>query len=228
MLGTLVLPFAVSAKEEALPFAKGEKITYTIKKMGVKAGETILVFEGQVEVHGQLAYLIYFKADGANFLDEEKIFVDTKTFLPVRVERNVNVFGRKEKIIEIYDQKKYLVKIVKTMRNNRIEEQAIQKDRPIENLYGFIYRYRTEGEFTIGDALQMNLPTANVKLKLLKKDKVKVENKEQEAFYMESDSKKYKVWFDGTDKKVPLKIDGAVGFGSTSMIMRDYQAGKPQ
>jgi len=234
ILGVLSLSLPALAKKapEPLPFAKGETITYTIKKMGFKAGETILVFEGAVEVEKQAVYLIHSKADGANFFDEEKIYLDQKTFLPVRVERDVNVFGKKEKIVEHYDQKKYEVKIVKTAKG-KTKEQVIKKDRPMENLYGFIYRYRKEGKFTIGDALQMNLPTADVKLKLVKKDKIKVGGvgrrpTEQEAYYMESNPAKYKVWFDGTDRKVPLRIDGAVGFGSTSMTMKDYSQGKSQ
>ena len=217
------------AKPPALPFAKGETIVYTIKKMGVKSGETRLVFEGQVEVQGQAAYLINFSADALNFHDHEKIYLDVQTFLPIRVERDV-VWGKKEKIVEHYDQKKHEVRIVKTVKG-RTTEQVIKKDRPMENLYGFIYRYRKEGKFILGDALRMNLPTANVKLKLSKMDKVKLDGvgrgpTDQQTFFMESEPAKYKVWFDTAGKKVPLRIDGAVGFGSTSMVMREYHQGK--
>ena len=46
--------------------------------------------------------------------------------------------------------------------------------------------------------------------------------KEFEAYNMSSISKKYRVWFDSSHKKIPLMIDGAVGFGHTTMIMKDY------
>ena len=218
----LPLPEVFAGKPTALPFSKNESITYAIKKMGVKAGEASLVFGGETEVQGQRAYLINFRASAFNFLDEEKIFLDTQNFLPIRVERNV-VWGKKEKITEQYDQKKYEVRIVKTARG-KTTEQVIKKDKPMENLYGFIYRYRKEGKFTAGDTLQMNLPTKEVTLKLVKKDKMKLDGKEQEIYFMESDPAQYKVWFDASDKKVPLKIDGAVGFGSTSMVMREYKS----
>ena len=216
--------WAWGEKKPELPFRKGETITYTIKKMRVNSGQATLTFEGEVEVAGQKAYLINFKADGPGFLDEEKIYLNVDTFLPIRVERNVDIgmMRKKEKIIEHYNGQE--VKIVKTA-GGKNEEQVIKKKEPMENLYGFIYRYRKEGSFKLGDSLQMNLPTADVKLKLVKMEKVKAEDKDQEAFYMESNPKKYKVWFDTTDRKVPLRIDGAIGFGSTAMILKEYSSG---
>ena len=228
MAGILVLSLSAAwaAQPASSPFPKGETVIYTIKKMGLKAGEATLVFEGETTVDGRAAYLISFRANGTSFLDEEKIYLDPKTFLPIRVERNVNItiMGKKERIVEYYDQKNFTVKIIKTT-GGKTEEQVIKKKRSIENLYGFIYRFRKEGKFVIGENLRMNLPTADVKLKLAKMEKLKINGGQQETYFMESDPSKYKVWFDTSAKKVALRIDGAIGFGNTSMVMRAYSPG---
>lgn len=228
LLSAFVFASPAQAAEKALPFAKGERIVYTIKKMGVKGGDASLVFQGEEKIDGKDAYLILFFAKGAGFLDEEKIYVDRKTFLPIRVERNVDIKiwgSKKERITELYDHKKGEVKIVK-VAGGKTTEQVIKKGKPMENLYGFIYRYRKDGKFTIGDTLQMDLPTMDVKLKITKKDKIKIGGAPEDVYFMESAPKKYMVWFDADSRKVPVRIDGAVGFGSTSMVLREYSGGR--
>ena len=63
----LSMPEHKTDSKSALPFSQGEKITYTIKKMGVKAGEASLEFKGQGRADGQAAYLILFRATSTNF-----------------------------------------------------------------------------------------------------------------------------------------------------------------
>ena len=88
---------------EAFPFRPGETIQYDIKKLAVKAGEATLTFQGLVSLEGQSAFLITFASKGLKFFDEEKIYLDPPTFLPKRVERDLNIFGKKEEIIEYYN-----------------------------------------------------------------------------------------------------------------------------
>ena len=53
--------------------------------------------------------------------------------------------------------------------------------------------------------------------------KIKAAGKQFYAYYMKSDPAQYEVWFDKSDKKIPLKIDGAVGFGDTAMVIVKYK-----
>ena len=69
----------------------------------------------------------------------------------------------------------------------------------------------------------MNLPTKDIVLKLKEITKIKAAGKQFDAYYMTSDPAQYEVWFDTSDKKIPLKIDGAVGFGDTAMVMNEYK-----
>lgn len=221
-------PSSLKAQEESfLPFLEGEKIVYAIKKLGIKAGEAVLNFNGIKKLDGRDVYVITFTSQGFNFFDEEKIYVDPKSFLPVRVERDLDIFGKKEKITEYYEPDNERVRIVKTAKG-KTTEQIIPKRGPIDNIYCFIYRYRRDGRFQIGDTLEVHLPTTDVTLSLVEEKKIKAGGRDFDAFFMQSTPKKYKIWFDSGAEKIPLRIDGAVGFGKTAMIMTEYFRSSPK
>ncbi len=224
----LIFLFCLStafAAEPVLPFKKGEVITFAIKKLGVKAGDATLTFEGLVEVKGQPVYLIVFKADGFNFYDEEKIYVHPETFAPVMVLRDLNIFGSKEKISEEYFPQEGRIVITKTAGENTTTEE-IKKEGQIDNIYGVIYRYRAFGKFTPNDKVDLRLPTRDVTLKIEKSLKMKAAGKQYDAFYMSSVPSKYQVWFDAGAQKIPLKITGAVGMANTTMFLKSYKPGQ--
>ncbi len=206
-----------------LPFVDGEKVTYAIRKFGAKAGQASLEFNGYGQLDGKPVYLITFTARAFNFFDEEKIFIDPQTFLPIRVERDLNIFGKKEKIVENY-QEHGKVTIVKQVGAKTIEK-VLEKQGSVENLYGFIYRYRRDGKFVIGDDLVMRLPTKDVTITVLKQDTLKAAGEVHDAFFLASDPAKYKLWFDSGEGKVPLRIDSGGVLGATSLVMIEYSSG---
>ena len=204
-----------------LPFRPGETIQYDIKKLKMRVGQASLTFQGLVSLEGQSVLLITFASQGLKFFDEERIYVDPQTFLPKRVERDLNIFGKKERIVEYYNAQEGSVRIVKTAKG-KTTEQVIKHFVPLDNIYCFIFRYRAAGKFTIGETLQIYLPTKDVQFQVQKPRKLRLEDKKVDAYYMQSDPAQYRVWFDTGAHKVPLRIDGAVGFGSTAMILRSY------
>ena len=206
-----------------LPFRPGETIQYDIKKLKMRVGQASLAFQGLVSLEGQSAFLITFTSQGLKFFDEEKIYVDPRTFLPKRVERDLNIFGRKERIVEHYNAREGTVRIVKTAQG-KTTEQVIKRSVPLDNIYCFIFRYRAAGKFTAGETLQIHLPTKDVQFQAQKLRKLQVGEKEINAHYLQSDPAQYRVWFDTGARKVPLRIDGALGFGNTAMILRSYTA----
>ncbi len=214
----LLLP-KVAMGEIELPLP--EKITYAIKKVGMRAGTAVLTFKGPVIYEQQELFLITFEASGLNFYDQENIYADPQTFYPVVVERDINIFGKKEKITEDYSQEG-VVSIVKKVKN-KVEEQLIQKSGHIDNIYCFIYRQRREGMFKVGDAIKITLPTQNLVMNVDKLTKLKSGGKLWDAYYLKSNPEKYQVWFDASDQKIPLRINGAVGFGDTAMTMVEYE-----
>jgi len=193
----------------------GEKIHYKIVQLGLSTGEASLTYLGSRMYHKQKTVLIIFQAKGFKFFDEERIFVDPKTMFPLFVERNLNIFGNRERITEEYS--KDHVKITKGKN-----QQVIEKDGDIDNIYAFIYRYRQMGQFHINDSFVLHLPTKDVPIKLIRKDTLDVALKRYKVFYMESNPANYRIWFDTSEKKIPLRISGAIKMAHTVMVMTQY------
>ncbi len=222
-LGAILVAVSAQAANDLNEFI-GEKITYSIKKIGMKAGEATLSYEGPVSRENRDFVLIVFKADGLNFLDSEKIYADPKTLLPQIVERDLDIFGKKEQIVEYYEPQNGRVRIVKTAEKGKKEEQVISKKGTIDNIYCFIYRYRRDAEFRVGDTVAINLPTMDIKIKVTQEVHLNTAGKKYDAFLAQSTPAKYKLWFDVGPQKIPLRIDGALGFGSTTMTMKSYES----
>ena len=203
--------------------ARAETITYDIKKWGMKVGQASLTFMGEVDFEGRHLALVVFKSDGFNFYDQENIYLRPDTLRPVIVLRDfdLNVFG-KGKIREEYLSDEGKIKITKESGGKKVE-QVLQKRGPIDNIYGFIYRYRRQGSFQIGDVLDLHLPTRDLKIKLMRKVKLAAAGKSFDSFYMRSDPARYQLWFDTGPEKLPLRISGAIGLANTVMVMTDYK-----
>jgi hypothetical protein len=200
----------------------GEKITYSIKQTGIKAGEAVLSYEGPATKEDKEYVLIVFKADGMNFFDLEKIYADPQTLLPKIVERDLNIFGKKEQITEYYESAAGKVRVVKTAKG-KTSEQVISKKGDLDNIYCFIYRYRRDADPKPGASIAINLPTVDLQLKLKENTKLSAAGKKYDAVFIQSEPAKYKMWFDTGKQKIPLRIDGAVGIGNTTMTMKSYE-----
>ena len=100
---------------------------------------------GPKEYKDHKTFLIIFKAHGNNYSDEEDIYVDPVTYKPLFVERNFSlaVYGH-GKILEEYVPSKAQILITKT-DGDHVTRQVIDKAGTVDNIYGFIYRYRKEG-----------------------------------------------------------------------------------
>ena len=140
-------------------------------------GDATLTMVGPKDYKDHKTILIVFKARGKNFSDEENIYVNPATYRPLFVERtfDLNVFGH-GKILEEYIPSKGEIIITKT-EGNRVTRQVIEKAGAVDNIYGFIYRYRKEGSFKIGDVLNMTLPTKDLKIRLVNRAVLKIGDK---------------------------------------------------
>lgn len=219
LMGVLCLnALAAEVPPGAATIFDGEKLQYAIKKHGIKVGEASLVFKAADTLNGKNVHSIAFTAKSLNFLDEETIYLDPATFLPLRVNRNLNIWGKKEKILEEYLPQEGQIRISKRVGDN-LTGQILKKPGNIDNIYCFIYRYRLTGDTTPGSALNLHLPTKDVTIKVLKEDSLKVGKKVILSHFLQSDSKEYKIWLEVNENKTPLRIDGALGIGSASLII---------
>ena len=212
----------LSAGAQQVPFRVGEVITYDIRQIGLKVGQATLTLIGETPHEGRNLFLVVLKADGFNFYDQEEVYLDPVTFYPVLVLRDLNIFGKKEKIREDYLQDAKKIYIHKTS-GGKTTEQVLDTRGAVDNIYGFIYRYRKSGSFTIGEEVDIHLPTQDLKIGIVKKIAIDVARRRAASAYMESRPDKYKIWF-GIDRgHIPFKISGAVGIGNTLMVMTDYK-----
>ena len=121
--------------------------------------------------------------------------------------------------MEFYDFKKGKVRIVKTAKG-KTTEQTIENGGRFDNIYGFIYRHRQLGQFDQNNMINLHLPTSDLQFQFAQKKKFAIGDQQFDAVNMHSIPKKFEIWFDIGPKRIPLKIDGALGFGNMSMIFK--------
>lgn len=197
-----------------------ETFYYRINQVGVKVGDATLTLKDEMEYKGERLRLIEFKADGFNFLDQERIYVNPQSFKPRFVERNLNIFGSKEQITETYEDNHILVEKIASGKSTTVK---LPKDGDVDNLYGFILRFRQAGQFNLGETVKIKLPTKELLIKVTKETKLEAAGQHFDALYLQSDPPKYKIWFDKSTKHLPLRISGAVGIANTVMILTKYE-----
>src|SRR3989338_8561132 len=143
----------------------GETIVYDIEKLKITVGEARLVYNGLVEINNSKALSLTVTATGFKFFDKEQIYLDPETFHPLLIKRNLDIFGKKEDIIEYYDAQKGKVRIVKKA-GGKTTQEVIENGGRFDNIYGYIYRQRLLGRFSPNDTYDLHLPTRDVRLKL--------------------------------------------------------------
>ncbi|MEI8011595.1 MAG: hypothetical protein WCI27_03805 [Candidatus Omnitrophota bacterium] len=210
------------AMARTAPFKPGETIRYAIKQAAVKVGEASLVFKGEQEVDGKKLALVIFTSRGFNFFDEERIFLDPDTYLPRTVVRDLNIFGSREKITEEYEAGGKGIKVTK-ISDGKTTVKTIAKNGDVDNIYGFIYRYRRQGEFRKDEKFDLRLPTLDVTMQDVGDVSFNAAGKTYLSALLRSVPAKYSVWIDKSDLRLPLRIAGAVGIANTVMTMIGYE-----
>jgi len=207
---------------EPAQFLNGETIIYNITKFGIKVGEAELVYNGLVQMDGQPVIWVTSTSKGFQFYDEEQIYLDPATCHPIKIERDLDIFGNQEKITEYYDRAIGHVRIVKTVDGNTTE-QVIEGNSRFDNIYGFIYRTRRIGDLKKNEGIALHLPTQHVEFEYVKSSTYKTAGEKFEAHYMRSRPGNYRIWFDAGPRMLPLRIIGAIGIANMSMEMKDYK-----
>lgn len=208
----------------SLPFTKGEKIIYNVSLFGIKIGQSQLQFAGKTKLNGKEAQLIILSTNVTNLKDVERIYADSQTFLPLRVERSVIFFGKKMNIVEEYDVKEKTFTLLKN-ESGKTTKQVIKSDKPLENIISSIFFFRKSAAFETGQVFNLELPLAKCQMKVRGLVDFNTANKKYKAYLLESVPSKYRIWLDESYRKIPLRLDGAVGFGSTAMVMTEFVSG---
>ena len=206
-------------KEDVIPeypFRQGEKFQFGIYQFGIKIGDAVIAYHGSEQIDGKNLIHVSLEAKGPAIFDREDIYGDPQTFLPVLVKRKVKVFGKDENITERYNKNGNRVVIVYEEENKA--SQTLESEQPLNNIILFLYYLRFRPELEVEDTFKFSLPTIDLQMQVAKKSRIKVPKGTFESFYVHSVPSRFKAWLRVEDK-IPLRIDGAVGFGKTYLAL---------
>ena len=202
-----------------LPFEAGEQFTYEVRYKGAKIGKSTLAFRGERFLDDKKAYYVTFNTKIPSLKDNEEIYADPETFLPVEVHRTIKKkFGFDDKIKEVYDQENFRVDVFSKSKLRK-KEFSIEKDAPIHNALLLVYYYRSKKDFDENERLQINLPTFDFEVAFDGIETVKTKLGEHSAYVFTSEPPKFKFWLSADEKRIPLKIKnpGSLGY---SLILK--------
>ena len=205
---------AAEEKHLTMPFSRGEKLTYEVIYNGVKVGRSILTFNGEKDLYGKKVWHVTFFTKIPSLRDNEEIYADKDTFLPIEVRRKIKKkIGFSDSIIEKYDQKNFTINI-SSKSKLRSKNFSIQKDSPVHNAILLTYYCRLKDDLKQGGNLKIALPTMDLDVMFSGTETVETDMGEFQADVFTSVPPKFRLWLSADAKRIPLKIKnpGTLGY----------------
>jgi hypothetical protein len=206
---------------QSVPFKKDERISFDVFLLGIKSGQTDIIFRGETKLGEKDVYLIESNSDALNYKGRELIYVNREDFLPLRVERDLVFMGSKENIIEDYNAEDNSVIIKKTVGQD-IKTTKIEKEDDIQNSISLIYLCRTLNNFDRDILIDVNLPTREFKLRVKKDQKVAVPMGSFDSFLFEDEGSNFRIWSGKDKNRLPLRFDFNSGLKRYSMRLSKF------
>jgi len=197
----------------------GEKMAYDIKLGGITLGRAKFEHIKSVKLDGKLLSVMVFETSLPRFKDTEIIYSDPKTFLPIKIERNILGFLSKEEITENYDQKEFTVTI-KKRKGGREESIAIKKDGPIHNAILLPHFVRYIAKLDPEKTLLVNLPSRQIEIKLVSTEEITVPAGTFKTYHFKSTPKQIEIWLSADSRRIPVKIQSTAALGYL-MVLRE-------
>ena len=201
----------------------GEKILYLISPLGRSEYNNF----GVVDLKGIKVNLVELKTKVLLIEETEKIYSDTESLLPLKIERTISKFWGKDYITEEYDQTKFTVTIKKFKGKELITEQLIKANGPIQNVIISLFYLRGNPDLKIGWGFTVRVPDefkaelVSIKLELVSIDEIKVPAGKFQAYHFKSIPSKFEFWINQDNPRVPLriKIKSIIDF---NVLMKKY------
>jgi len=197
----------------------GEVLKYGIYAGIIKVGSSSFTYLGKIKFKDRLVDNIIVESSAPGFYDKESILGDISTFTPFRIERQIRLFGENISIVEDYDQNKNELVITRTAK--KVEVNRIKSDLKMSNIILLLYHYRINSNLKLKKTLELNLPTKKLVAKVTKDVYIKVPYGRYPSYLVQSDPPDFKAWISKEDDGIPLRIQGAIGFGNTHLSLID-------
>jgi hypothetical protein len=210
-------------------FAGQDKLTYDVLFNGIAVGTIEWQYLGTQPFENKTAEVVLLSSN-TNILQllsvesKEKVFLDSLTHLPIKAEREVIFFGRKETIEEVYNQDQGYIKI--TRLNSNHNEEILKQDKPIHNILSLLYFFPKDLKLVKGKEFFFNLPTQKVNVKVVTEETfILNKSKKRRIYYMVgSGAKKFNLWLDKKER-IPLRLEFIVPVGKIILVKKDAAAG---
>lgn len=208
--------------QEALPFKSGEKFNYKVKYQGIHVGKIEWEYLGRSNVDDKLVDVLSFFSNIKilelfSIQSKEKLYIDSETSLPLKVERDVKSFGNQEDILEEYNQGEDYVKITKITAKGT-KEKILHIKAPIHNVIALLYFFPQDVELKLGDTFSFNLPTQKISMEVIALEIVETPKGSYEAYVLEGRPRKLKVWLE-KEKRIPLRIERPIALGKINIFI---------
>ncbi len=205
-------------------FASNKKIVYKVSFNGLPSGQIEWRYLGRKKINGRQADIVSVKANTKilkllNLTSSEKVFLDSITHLPIRVERDVVFFGKKEIIEEIYNQEDGYVLINRS--NSGTHQDTLYQDKPIHNILELLYFFPQDIKLIEGKWMYFNLPNQKVRIKMVKEKTLKINGNRKEAYFLIGrGAKRFNLWLD-KEKRLPLRLDFISLAGKITILRKE-------
>lgn len=203
-------------------FKNKEKLVYEVSFNGIPSGYIEWKYLGKEDVEGKPADVLSVNSgtkiiEVLNLTSREKVFLDSKTHLPLKVERDITLFGKKEFIEEFYNQTEGYVKIVRS--NSQSKEELFYQDKPIHNILALLYFFPKDIDLEKDKWMHFNLPTQKIKIKMVSQRVLSVDKKEKNTYFLIGrGAKRFNLWLD-KEERLPLRLEFVSPLGKIIILL---------
>lgn len=196
-------------------FHGAEKLVYKVSFNGLNVGKIEWKYLGKKILKEKEVDVLSVCSDTHlleffNLTSKEKVFLDSSTLLPLKVERDVIFFTNKELIQECYDQEHGKIRI---LRSNSKKEELISQDKPIHNILALLYFFPKDIVLKEGKILEFNLPTQKFTIRVVKHSCEKTKQGQRKVCYLIGKGQRsFKLWLD-TEERFPVRLEFMFLFG---------------
>lgn len=196
---------------------------YEVFFNGIPTGKIEWQYLGKEVVDGRQTDVILINSDTnilklLNLESKEKVFIDSATYLPLKVERDVVFFGKKEQIKEVYNQDTGLVIITKS--NTSKKQTFLHVAKPIHNILSLLYFFPKNIELIKDKPLYFNLPTQKVSIKMLYENNIAFGKGKKDIYFLAGKGdKRFNLWLDKKER-IPVKMEFIVPLGKITIVRK--------
>jgi len=199
-------------------------LAYDVSFNGIPSGTIQWKYLGRETIDGKELEVLSVSSDTKilaffDLTSSERVYLDSTTYLPYKVERDILLFGKQESIEEYYYQQDGYVKIVRT--NETRHEETYQQEKPIHNILALLYFFPDNIPFAPGKWLYFNLPTQKIKIKMVRQRPLRFNCRQKDTYFLLGrGSKRFSLWLD-KQNRLPLRLEFIFPLGKVIITRSD-------